>query len=106
MSLRCALCYGLIVFVGRIIRMHSLADLRELGRDDQDEKARKWRATGGLIQPTRSVASAGKDEEHSGQECHHDDDANGQEGHIRRQGLSDASRPRSFLVQGHMGSRL
>jgi len=58
------------------------------------------------MQQTQSVASACDDEECCGQKCQHDDDANGQEGHIGRQGLSNASRPRSFLVREHIGSQL
>jgi hypothetical protein len=53
-----------------------------------------------------STVSACDDEEHGGQECHQDNNANGQKRHIRRQGLSDASRPRSFFVWEHMVSQL
>lgn len=56
------------------------------------------------MQPAKSVSSTCDNEKHSSHKCQHDDDANGQEGHIGRQGLSDASRPRSFLVQDHINS--
>lgn len=72
----------------------------------ENGKARTRRVRGHSMRQSKLIASACDNEEHCSQKRGQDNEANGQERHIRRQDLSDASRFRSFLVQDHISSRL